>query len=703
MQPEQFGRYKILRRLGKGGMAEVFLASAAALDGGERVLALKRLLSPFNLDSQIISMMTDEARLSVWLTHSNIVQVLDFGQVEQSYYLAMEFVGGCDLCDLIRVPDGGIGRPLPPGAALHVMCKVAEALDFAHNRRGPDGRSLGIIHRDVSPHNVLLSTDGEVKVIDFGLARATISLHYSTADVIRGKFSYMPKEQALGRDIDQRIDLFGAGVTMYEALTGVKPYTSNTLAEQIYQLDQPVPPPSALVAELPEEVDHICLRAMAPEPDMRYATAQQFASDLQRALARFTSPGREVEHVAELVTSFIGPEETTEFARMHRMSQDDFPIVDGGVISAELEAVRMASGLADDDPLAPQHGEISVNTLDIIDDMDDEGDTLTEEDDLDSPTMEKPALTLGEAGLSFAEQDPAELAATREHRSLGASVSVGVGVPLVPTPSLPLDDGLDDQATVLAPEEGRRYAEEALGLEPRVSDEDDDQPTIQRSPSEMVAAFDRALEERERKRSAEGKRQRRNKLVMGLVVAAGVVLFGGGFYVGWLLHQGDADDEAATTARARPGTPGPAVPRVAPLPVPVPVPMEEPAKPDAGKPAKPAKKVKVARSPKPRAHRPRRTRPVKKRAPRPAAAPAPAPAAKGGKGFLSVNTDSPARVFIGDRPGSLPAPLKRLPMDKGIHRVRVFFEASKAFSDTQWVSIKPGQTFTLYFSSPAQE
>ena len=109
-------------------------------------------------------------------------------------------------------------------------------------------------------------------------------MHYSTADVIRGKFSYMPKEQATGRDIDQRIDIFGAGVTLYEALTGVKPYTSNTLAEQIYQLDQPVPPPSALVAELPEEVDHICLRAMAPEPDMRYATAQQFASDLQRAL-----------------------------------------------------------------------------------------------------------------------------------------------------------------------------------------------------------------------------------------------------------------------------------------------------------------------------------------------------------------------------------------------------------------------------------
>ncbi len=719
MQPEPFGRYNILSRIGKGGMAEVFLASAPALDGGERVLALKRLLSPFNLDTQIISMMTDEARLSVWLTHPNIVQVLDFGQVDQSYYLAMEFVGGCDLCDLIRVPDGGIGRPLPPGTALHVMTRVAKALDFAHNRRGPDGNSLGIIHRDLSPHNVLLSTEGEIKLTDFGLARATISMHYSTADVIRGKFSYMPKEQATGRDIDQRIDIFGAGVTLYEALTGVKPYTSNTLAEQIYQLEQPVPPPSALVANLPEEVDHICLRAMAPEPDARYTTAKQLASDLERALARFSSAGREAEHLADLVSEFIGPEESSQFRTMHHMTQDEFPIVDGGVISAELEAVRQASGLGNGDV---SFSEVASFLDDPgLDDYEDEGDTLTEEDELDVPTVESPAFPRRQSGYDpMQEESPEDLAATRVHDAAGVMVGGGNAAEAAASA-----DDLDTQATVMAPEEGPKYARQALGLEPAPGNDDypgqdDEQPTIQRSPSEMVAAFDRALKQREETRSASDRtRQRRRALIMG-VALAGAVLFGGGIFIGWLMQRSPVTGKRHVAAARHPDASAPTTPRVAPLPVPVPVPAKAAAEVDAGAAAPEAKvagKAKVkAPAARPRTRprsrprpRPRpRSRPRPRPGPRPAVAaprpaPARAPASAKGKGFLSVNTDSAARVYIGDDPKAIAAPVRKRPLSAGIHRVRVFFEEEKTFSDTQWVSIKPGQTFTLYFSSPAQE
>ena len=705
MQPERFGRYKILSRIGKGGMAEVFLASAPALDGGERVLALKRLLSPFNLDTQIISMMTDEARLSVWLTHPNIVQVFDFGQEDNSYCLALEFVGGCDLCDLIRVPDGGLGRPLPPGTALYVMTLVAEALDFAHNRRGPEGGTMGIIHRDVSPHNVLLSTEGEIKLTDFGLARATISMHYSTADVIRGKFSYMPKEQAMGWNIDQRIDIFGAGVTLYEALTGVKPYTSNTLAEQIYQLDQPVPPPSALVANLPEEVDHICLRAMAPEPEHRYATARQLASELQRAMARFTSAGREAEHLSDLVTDFIGPEESAQFRGLHHMSQDEFPILDGGVISAELEAVRQASGLGNDDAMMDEAAAfLRDQALDAPYD-DDEGDTLTEEDDLDVPTLENPAFPLGGGQYNPPPlEDPDDLLATREVNAADVRVSASVQAA----------DDLDTQATVLAPEDGPRYARQALGLEEPPSpgrrhshggDDDDDQPTIQRSPSEMVAAFDRALKKREETRHAGQRARRRRRAMLLGVSVAGLVLFGGGFFIGWLMQQNPQGAAYPPPPDARVV----ATPRAAPLPAPLPVPMA--AQVDAAASSLdsvtiPRPSNKIARTPK-AARPPRnkaRPRPAAPRAPRVAPPPAaPTPAATSGQGYLSVNTDSAARVYVGDRPQALPAPLKKLPLDAGIHRIRVFFEESKSFSDTQWVSIKRGQTFTLYFSSPAQE
>ena len=560
---------------------------------------------------------------------------------------------------------------------------------------------MGIIHRDVSPHNVLLSTEGEIKLTDFGLARATISMHYSTADVIRGKFSYMPKEQAMGRDIDQRIDIFGAGVTLYEALTGVKPYTSNTLAEQIYQLEQPVPPPSALVANLPEEVDHICLRAMAPEPEHRYTTARQLASDLQRAMARFTSPGREAEHLSDLVTDFIGPEESAQFRGMHHMSQDEFPIVDGGVISDELEAVRQASGLGDGGFLRDEAAAyIDGGGLDGLYD-DDEGDTLTEEDDLDVPTLERPGLPMAGGYGAAPAEDPDDLLATREVNTAGVMAGAGV---------VAAEDHLDTQATVLAPEDGPRYARQALGLEePRAGagrdpyDQDDyngdDQPTIQRSPSEMVAAFDRALKKREEARSASLRSRQRKRAMLFGVIAAGLVLFGGGFFIGWLLQK-DPDSQRGMAMSGLTSRPDAAVtPRVAPLPVPGPVPIV--AAPDSG--AEATKVVPKKLRPKPRTRPKSHPRP----APRPVAAAkvpsAPRPAATAGQGFLSVNTDSPAKVFIGDRPKAIPAPLKKLPLDAGIHRVRVFFEVSKSFSDTQWVSIKSGQTFTLYFSSPAQE
>ena len=188
MKHERFGNYVLLQRLGKGGMAEVFLARAQSVGGFEKMLAIKRLLPPYNTDPQIISMLGDEARLSVWLNHPNIVQVLDFGRVGQTYYIGMEYVRGCDLCDLIRPEGQSPGRPLPLPTALYVMIQVADALGYAHTRKNRRGEPLGIIHRDVSPHNVLISSEGQVKLADFGLARASISVHHSAAGVISGKF-----------------------------------------------------------------------------------------------------------------------------------------------------------------------------------------------------------------------------------------------------------------------------------------------------------------------------------------------------------------------------------------------------------------------------------------------------------------------------------------------------------------------------------
>jgi serine/threonine protein kinase len=337
MRPESFGNYTLLRPLGKGGMAEVFLARAQSLGGFEKLVAIKRLLPPFNADKQITSMLADEARLSVWLNHPNIVQILDFGRVGKTYYIAMEYVEGCDLCDLIR-PDGRIpGRPMPLGTALYVMTQVSEALAYAHRRCNPEGERLGIIHRDVSPHNVLISIEGQVKLADFGLARASISVHRSFAGVIRGKFSYMPKEQAHGREIDQRIDLFAAGVTFYEALTGVKPYTSTNLAQQLYQLEQPVPPPSAHVPDIPEEIDDLTMQAICPDPGDRYQSADDLVADLRSAMSQISTFGQEERQLTALVKSAatLGQAPAAPDPLPH-MSLADIPITNDNMIGEEV-------------------------------------------------------------------------------------------------------------------------------------------------------------------------------------------------------------------------------------------------------------------------------------------------------------------------------------------------------------------------------
>jgi eukaryotic-like serine/threonine-protein kinase len=285
-QPQPFGPYTLLRRIGRGGMAEVFLAETSSAEGERRHLAIKRLLSPYNSDAQLIAMLADEARVSVWLHHPNIVQVFDFGCVGDHHYIAMEFVDGCDLCSLVRAPEGSSGRHLPLATAVYAVHKIADALDYAH-RRHHDGNPLRIVHRDVSPHNILVSRDGEVRLTDFGLARAEIATHETQEGIIRGKFAYMPKEQAYGKDIDHRVDIFALGVTLYEALCGVKPYTASNLAQQIYQLEHPIPPPSAILPTLPREIDRITMLAMHPNVEKRYQCAEELAADLADLLSAF--------------------------------------------------------------------------------------------------------------------------------------------------------------------------------------------------------------------------------------------------------------------------------------------------------------------------------------------------------------------------------------------------------------------------------
>ena len=219
-EPEElFGKYELVARIATGGMAEIFRAVSSSIGGFQKVVALKRILPHLSTDAEFVSLFIAEAKLAVALTHSNIVQVLDFGKVEQSHYIAMEFVEGKDLTQIL-IKQSRARKQVPVEAACYMLAETARALEYAHARKDRDGSPLGIVHRDVSPHNILVSYDGEVKLTDFGIAKAKNHVTLSKPGVILGKFAYMSPEQAHGELIDARTDIYAAGITLYETLTG---------------------------------------------------------------------------------------------------------------------------------------------------------------------------------------------------------------------------------------------------------------------------------------------------------------------------------------------------------------------------------------------------------------------------------------------------------------------------------------------------
>jgi serine/threonine protein kinase len=311
---EPFGRYTLVDRLGYGGMAEVFLARATSIGGFEKMLAIKRLLPHCTEDRQTVELLADEAKITVRLTHPNIVQVFDFGEINDTYYIAMEYVDGLDLRSLVRVADD-ISKPLPVDIAIFIVTSLLDALEFAHTQVDLDGSPLGIIHRDVSPHNILISRHGQVKLSDFGVARAAISSHVSVVGDIRGKFSYMPPEQVFAAHIDHRVDIFAAGAILYELLTGKQPYRSASTGDQIRQLNAGVAPPSMRRPELPEAMDVATLRALEKDPERRYPSAAEFAHDLRKILkamqdGRVHRPEQRLSEQVAICLDDSGPEDT---------------------------------------------------------------------------------------------------------------------------------------------------------------------------------------------------------------------------------------------------------------------------------------------------------------------------------------------------------------------------------------------------------
>ncbi|MBI4816944.1 MAG: protein kinase [Deltaproteobacteria bacterium] len=284
--PVPFGRYLLLERVAVGGMAEVYKAKAFGVEGFERLVAIKRILPNMSEDADFIRMFIDEARIASHLTHQNIVQIYELGKHEGIYFIAMEYVGGRDLrllLDLFKKNRRVMDEPM----ACFVLARLCEALDYAHRKRDPRGKDLGIIHRDVSPQNVLVSYEGEIKLCDFGIAKAIVQSTRTQVGVLKGKFAYMSPEQVRGRPIDRRSDLFALGVIFYEMLTGERLFLGdNDYATLQAVRNAKVTPLTQVNASLSPELEEIAMRLLAKEPEQRYTWATEVLEDLHAYFAR---------------------------------------------------------------------------------------------------------------------------------------------------------------------------------------------------------------------------------------------------------------------------------------------------------------------------------------------------------------------------------------------------------------------------------
>src|ERR1017187_4862332 len=290
--PGAFGRYQLLEKIGAGGMAEVFKARMKGEQGFEKIVAIKRIVPHMATNAEFVTMFVDEAKLAAQLNHNNITHIYDLGKVDAWHYIAMEYVEGKDLRTLLKLAKER-DFPLPAELALFIASKIANALDYAHRRPAPDGSELNLVHRDVSTHNILISDEGDIKLCDFGIAKAASKVSTTISGALKGKLQYMSPEQAWGKRLDRRSDIFSLGSVLYEMLTGTPLFEGDTDMSVLEKVREgKVEPPMSRGVDVPKRVDQIVLKALAKNPQDRYQNASEFEKDLHAVLYTYQpSPG----------------------------------------------------------------------------------------------------------------------------------------------------------------------------------------------------------------------------------------------------------------------------------------------------------------------------------------------------------------------------------------------------------------------------
>ncbi len=337
-------RYRVVEKLESGGMAEVFRAESEGLQGFKKQVAIKRVLPHLSEKKKFISMFLDEARLSAQLSHSNCVQVFDIGVGDNAYFIVMEFVDGANL-KAIAESLKKQGRDFPVAAASFIAHEICKGLSYAHEMRDPNGVDLHIVHRDMSPPNVLITKHGEVKIVDFGLAKANSQLERSEPGIIKGKFSYLSPEAAMGQEVDARTDIFAVGIILWELLAGQRLFLGETDFQTVKKVQQAVVPPiSGINKRVPPELERIVQRSLAREPAARYQTARDLGMDLSKFMFAFAQPVSTFD-IATLVGAAVKEKQK------HRAPQGS--IIDKLIEEALLEFTSLTDDEGREGPKSP--------------------------------------------------------------------------------------------------------------------------------------------------------------------------------------------------------------------------------------------------------------------------------------------------------------------------------------------------------------
>lgn len=338
-EPIRFGKYLILDKIATGGMAELFRAKITSVEGFEKLVAIKKILPNLTQDSNLVNMFIDEAKLAAMLTHQNIVQIYDLGSMEGVYFIAMEYIHGKDL-RVLSNKSKEKGLPLPLEYALHITSRICSGLDYSHNLKDFQGNPLKLIHRDISPQNILVTYEGEVKIVDFGIAKVARKTADTREGLIKGKVAYMSPEQAAGKTIDHRSDIFSAGILLYEMITGVRMFEGADLnvLDRVRKADFQTA--ETIVADLPAEVSEILRRALAKAPSRRYKSCVAMLADLEECLSSFTVRPR-AEGLSHYMKALFAEEIAAEAAALLKIEAEVFSLKEEGASDGKTKTLHI--------------------------------------------------------------------------------------------------------------------------------------------------------------------------------------------------------------------------------------------------------------------------------------------------------------------------------------------------------------------------